>query len=90
MIERNSRENQQRVLQFVRRYIESNQQSPTIREIADFVGYSSVSGTHKALQGLERRGLIRRNRKRAWRDLVIVDQIEVARKDNVISRGQAA
>lgn len=69
----NSRQRQQRVLEFIRGYIASNKQSPTIREIGDHVGYSSVSGVHSALKHLERRGFIRRNVKRAWRDLEIVE-----------------
>lgn len=70
----NSRQNQQRILEFIRAYIASNQQAPTIREIGDYVGYSSVSGTHQALKHLERRGLIKRNVPHAWRDLEIVEQ----------------
>lgn len=67
-----SRQRQKRIYEFIKGYISSNKQSPTIREIAAFIGYKSVSGVHDALRHLERKGLIRRNKARAWRDLEIV------------------
>lgn len=73
----NSRENQQRILEFIKGYIAVHKQSPTIREIGSFVGYSSVSGVHEALDRLERRGFIKRTNRSGWRNLEIVEQPKV-------------
>jgi SOS-response transcriptional repressor LexA len=61
------------MFEFIKGYIASNKQAPTIREIGNYVGYKSVSGAHGALEDLERRGLVKRNRRGAWRDLEITD-----------------
>lgn len=52
--------NEKRIFQFVKGYIVSNGEAPTIREIGDRVGLNSSSSVHAALASLEREGLIKR------------------------------
>lgn len=51
---------QQRVFEFVRRYIESNHEPPTIAEIGRQFQMSSSASVHAILTTLEREGLIKR------------------------------
>lgn len=49
-----------KVLRFIRAYIQSNGEAPTIMEIGKQTGYSSTGGVHKVLTALEQRGSIKR------------------------------
>jgi repressor LexA len=51
---------QQRVFEFIRRYIESNHEPPTIAEIGRHFQMSSSASVHAILTALEREGLIKR------------------------------
>jgi repressor LexA len=51
---------QRRVYEFIRRYIESNQEPPTIAEIGRQFQMKSSASVHAILQTLEREGLIKR------------------------------
>jgi repressor LexA len=51
---------QRRVFEFIRRYIESNQEPPTIAEIGRQFQMSSSASVHAILIALEREGLIKR------------------------------
>src|SRR5688500_3690228 len=51
---------QQRVFEFIRRYIESNPEPPTIAEIGRPSQMSSSASVHAILIALEREGLINR------------------------------
>lgn len=51
---------QRRVFEFIRRYIESNQEPPTIAEIGRQFQMRSSASVHAILQTLEREGLIKR------------------------------
>ncbi len=51
---------QRRVYEFIRRYIESNQEPPTIAEIGRQFQMSSSASVHGILLALEREGLIKR------------------------------
>ncbi len=51
---------QQRVFEFIRRYIESNHEPPTIAEIGRQFQMSSSASVHAILTTLEREGLIKR------------------------------
>jgi len=51
---------QQRVFEFIRRYIESNQEAPTIAEIGRQFQMSSSASVHAILIALEREELIKR------------------------------
>ena len=51
---------QRRIFEFIRRYIESNQQPPTIAEIGKYFQIKSPASVHAVLTALEREGLIKR------------------------------
>lgn len=51
---------QRRVYEFIRKYIESNQEPPTIAEIGRHFQISSSASVHSILLALEREGLIKR------------------------------
>ena len=51
---------QRRVFEFIRRYIESNQEPPTIAEIGRQFQMTSSASVHAILTALEREGLIKR------------------------------
>src|SRR5215207_5013833 len=51
---------QRRVYEFIRRYIESNHEPPTIAEIGRQFQMSSSASVHAILIALEREGLIKR------------------------------
>src|SRR6201988_630309 len=51
---------QRRVYEFIRRYIESNQEPPTIAEIGRQFQMSSSASVHGILSALEREGVIKR------------------------------
>ena len=51
---------QRRVYEFIRRYMESNQEPPTIAEIGRQFQMKSSASVHAILQTLEREGLIKR------------------------------
>ncbi len=51
---------QKRIYEFIRRYIESNQEPPTMAEIGQQFQMSSSASVHGILSALEREGLIKR------------------------------
>ncbi len=51
---------QKRIFEFIRRYIESNQEAPTIAEIGRQFQMRSSASVHAVLTALEREGLIKR------------------------------
>jgi repressor LexA len=51
---------QRRIFEFIRRYIDSNQEAPTIAEIGRQFQMSSSASVHAVLTALEREGLIKR------------------------------
>lgn len=51
---------QKRIFEFIRRYIESNQEAPTIAEIGRQFEMRSSASVHAVLTALEREGLIKR------------------------------
>ena len=51
---------QRRIFEFIRRYIESNQEPPTIAEIGRQFDMRSSASVHAVLTALEREGLIKR------------------------------
>lgn len=51
---------QRRIFEFIRRYIESNQEPPTIAEIGKHFQMRSSASVHAVLLALEREGLIKR------------------------------
>jgi repressor LexA len=51
---------QRQILSFIKQYIQINGCAPTLRQIADAIGVSSLATVHEHLQALEAKGLIRR------------------------------
>ncbi len=51
---------QQQILGFIRQYIQSHGSAPTLRQIAEAIGVSSLATVHEHLQALEEKGLIKR------------------------------
>src|SRR5215813_15518557 len=51
---------QRRIFEFIRRYIDSNQEAPTIAEIGRQFQMRSTASVHAVLTALEREGLIKR------------------------------
>ena len=51
---------QGQILDFIRQHIQTNRSAPTLRQIADAIGVSSLSTVHEHLTTLERKGLIKR------------------------------
>lgn len=51
---------QKQILNFISQYIQKNGTSPTLQEIADAMGLSSLSTVHEHLETLDRKGVIRR------------------------------
>lgn len=51
---------QKQILDFIRQHIESNGSAPTLSEIANAIGVSSLATVHEHLQTLEAKGLIKR------------------------------
>lgn len=58
---RSSQQNQQRILDFIKREIEQKGYPPSVREICAGVGLKSTSTVHAHLNHLEQQGLIRRD-----------------------------
>ncbi|OGC69767.1 repressor LexA [candidate division WWE3 bacterium RIFOXYC1_FULL_39_7] len=51
---------QKQILEFISQYIQKNSYSPTLQEIADAMGLSSLATVHEHLQSLEKKNVIRR------------------------------
>lgn len=51
---------QKQILGFIKQYIQSNGTAPTLRQIAEAIGVSSLATVHEHLQALEAKGLIKR------------------------------
>jgi repressor LexA len=51
---------QSQILDFLKQYIQSNGSAPTLKQIADAIGVSSLATVHEHLQTLEEKGLIKR------------------------------
>jgi repressor LexA len=74
---------QRRVFEFIRRYIESNHEPPTIAEIGRQFQMSSSASVHAILIALEREGLIKRI-PNVSRGIQIVEQQEATDESNDI------
>ena len=64
---------QRQIVEFVSQYIQKNGYSPTLQEIADAIGVSSLATVHEHLQALERKGVIKKY-EGAVRGLEIADK----------------
>lgn len=64
---------QKQILDFISQYIQKNGFSPTLQEIADAMGLSSLATVHEHLQTLEKKGVIKKF-EGAVRGLEILDE----------------
>lgn len=51
---------QRQILDFIKQHIQSNGSAPTLRQIADAIGVSSLATVHEHLASLKEKGLIKR------------------------------
>lgn len=51
---------QRQIVDFIGQYIQKNSYSPTLQEIADAIGVSSLATVHEHLQALSQKGVIRK------------------------------
>lgn len=51
---------QKQILDFIKQYIQVNDSAPTLKQIAEAIGVSSLATVHEHLQTLEEKGLIKR------------------------------
>lgn len=65
---------QKQILDFLSQYIDANGYAPTLKQIAQALGVSSLATVHEHLQALEKKGLIRR-KSGASRGLVLTEHI---------------
>lgn len=65
---------QLQILDFIRQYIDTHGFAPTLKQIAEALGVSSLATIHEHLQALEKKGLIRK-KTGATRGIVITDHI---------------
>lgn len=74
---------QRRIFDFIRGYIESNGEPPTIAEIGRKFEMRSSASVHAVLRALEREGLIKRT-PNVSRGIAIVKQSESSEEDNEV------
>jgi repressor LexA len=74
---------QRRIFEFIRRYIDSNQEPPTIAEIGRQFQMRSSASVHAVLTALEREGLIKRT-PNVSRGIQIVQQSESSEEDHEV------
>src|SRR3989338_2009522 len=65
---------QKQILDFLAQYIDANGYAPTLKQIAQALGVSSLATVHEHLQALEKKGLIRR-KSGTSRGLVLTEHI---------------
>jgi len=72
---------QRQILGFIKQYIELNGSAPTLKQIAEAIGVSSLATVHEHLQSLEAKGLIKRRQGK-------VRSIELTEGDTSLEKGQ--
>jgi repressor LexA len=74
---------QRRIFEFIRRYVDSNQEPPTIAEIGRQFQMRSSASVHAVLKALEREGLIKRT-PNVSRGIEIIEQGDTSEEDNEV------
>lgn len=69
---------QKQILQFIRQYIQSNGSAPTLRQIADAMGVSSLATVHEHLETLEEKKLIKRRHGKTRGIELVDDEIGIS------------
>lgn len=67
---------QRQIVEFISQFIQKNGYSPTLSEIAEAIGVSSLATVHEHLQALEKKGIIRKF-EGAIRGIEVVDRPSV-------------
>ncbi|PIR58921.1 MAG: repressor LexA [Candidatus Pacebacteria bacterium CG10_big_fil_rev_8_21_14_0_10_56_10] len=73
---------QRQIVDFIAQYIQKNNYAPTLQEIADAIGVSSLATVHEHLQALERKKVIRKY-EGAVRGIELIDRSYVKMSDSV-------
>ncbi|PIY80035.1 MAG: hypothetical protein COY80_04940 [Candidatus Pacebacteria bacterium CG_4_10_14_0_8_um_filter_42_14] len=73
---------QRQIVDFIAQYLQKNGYAPTLREIADSLGVSSLATVHEHLQALQRKKVIKRH-EGAVRGIELLDRTFVRMTDNV-------
>jgi len=68
---------QQQILDFIKQFIQSHGTAPTLRQIADAIGVSSLATVHEHLQALVAKGLISRKQGKVRSMELTTSEIEV-------------
>lgn len=64
---------QRQIVDFIQQYIQANSAAPTLRQIADAIGVSSLATVHEHLESLQNKGVIKRKSGRT-RAIELVDK----------------
>ncbi|MEX0895313.1 MAG: transcriptional repressor LexA [Patescibacteria group bacterium] len=73
---------QRQIVDFIAQYLQKNGYSPTLREIADSIGVSSLATVHEHLQTLQRKKVIKKH-EGAVRGIELIDRTFVKMSDSV-------
>lgn len=73
---------QRQIVDFIAQYIQKNGYSPTLREIADSIGVSSLATVHEHIQALVRKKVIRKH-EGAVRGLELLDRTFIKMSDSI-------
>jgi len=73
---------QRQIVDFIAQYLQKNGYSPTLREIADSIGVSSLATVHEHLQALQRKKVIRKH-EGSVRGIELIDRTFVKLSDSV-------
>lgn len=73
---------QRQIVDFIAQYIQKNGYSPTLKEIAESIGVSSLATVHEHLQALQRKKIIRKH-DGAVRGIELVDRTFLRMTDSI-------
>ena len=65
---------QRQIVEFISQFIQRNGYSPTLREIADAMGLSSLATVHEHVDRLCKKGVLRKNAGNKTRGIIVVDE----------------
>ncbi|MBP9819532.1 transcriptional repressor LexA [Candidatus Woesebacteria bacterium] len=73
---------QRQIVDFIGQYIQKNGFSPTLKEIADSIGVSSLATVHEHLQALQRKKIIRKH-EGSVRGIELIDRSYIKLSDSI-------
>ena len=73
---------QRQIVDYISQYIQKNGYSPTLKEIADAIGVSSLATVHEHLQALQRKKIIRKH-EGTVRGIELIDRTFIKINDSV-------